>query len=150
MIPQTATRHNVGSVRPARPGRRGGRRNAARSGVWGTGVSTEVRRLLLAVIFRHGAQWIQLRTAHVLDLGCVKITETPRVCRDGSRAVGLSSSVDDCYGLDLDEVVGREQCGDADECARGEQGDPEFRAGAGAAFLDHRHFFGGPAGDVGG
>ena len=31
-------------------------------GVWGTGVNTEVKRLLLAVIFRHGAQWVQLRT----------------------------------------------------------------------------------------
>jgi RimJ/RimL family protein N-acetyltransferase len=31
-------------------------------GVWGTGVNTDVKRLLLAVIFRHGAQWIQLRT----------------------------------------------------------------------------------------
>ena len=30
--------------------------------VWGTGVNTEVKRLLLAVIFRHGAQWVQLRT----------------------------------------------------------------------------------------
>ncbi len=51
-------------------------------------------------------------------------------------AVGLGKSVDDGDGLDLDEVVGREQCGDADECAWREQGDPEFRAGAGAAFLD--------------
>jgi RimJ/RimL family protein N-acetyltransferase len=31
-------------------------------GVWGSGVNTEVKRLLLAVIFRHGAQWVQLRT----------------------------------------------------------------------------------------
>jgi len=31
-------------------------------GVWGTGVNTEVKQLLLAVIFRHGAQWVQLRT----------------------------------------------------------------------------------------
>ncbi|MGH3206573.1 MAG: GNAT family N-acetyltransferase [Trebonia sp.] len=31
-------------------------------GVWGTGVNTEVKRLLLEVIFRHGAQWAQLRT----------------------------------------------------------------------------------------
>ena len=30
--------------------------------VWGTGVNTEVKRLLLAVIFRHGAQRVQLRT----------------------------------------------------------------------------------------
>lgn len=30
--------------------------------VWGTGVNTEVKRLLLAVIFRHGAEWVQLRT----------------------------------------------------------------------------------------
>jgi len=31
-------------------------------GVWGTGVNTEVKRLLLAVMFRHGAEWVQLRT----------------------------------------------------------------------------------------
>jgi RimJ/RimL family protein N-acetyltransferase len=31
-------------------------------GVWGTGVNSEVKRLLLAVIFGHGAQWVQLRT----------------------------------------------------------------------------------------
>ncbi len=31
-------------------------------GLWGTGVNTEVKRLLLAVIFAHGAQWVQLRT----------------------------------------------------------------------------------------
>jgi RimJ/RimL family protein N-acetyltransferase len=31
-------------------------------GVWGTGVNTEVKRLLLGVIFGHGAQWVQLRT----------------------------------------------------------------------------------------
>lgn len=31
-------------------------------GVWGTGVNAEVKRLLLAVIFRHGAHWVQLRT----------------------------------------------------------------------------------------
>jgi RimJ/RimL family protein N-acetyltransferase len=31
-------------------------------GVWGTGVNAEVKRLLFAVIFGHGAQWIQLRT----------------------------------------------------------------------------------------
>jgi N-acetyltransferase len=31
-------------------------------GVWGTGVNPEVKRLLLAVIFRCGAQWVQLRT----------------------------------------------------------------------------------------
>jgi RimJ/RimL family protein N-acetyltransferase len=30
--------------------------------VWGTGVNTEVKRLLFEVIFRHGAHWIQLRT----------------------------------------------------------------------------------------
>jgi RimJ/RimL family protein N-acetyltransferase len=30
--------------------------------VWGTGANTEVKRLLLAVIFRHGAEWVQLRT----------------------------------------------------------------------------------------
>jgi RimJ/RimL family protein N-acetyltransferase len=30
--------------------------------VWGAGVNTEVKRLLLEVIFRHGAEWVQLRT----------------------------------------------------------------------------------------
>lgn len=30
--------------------------------VWGTGVNTQVKRLLLAVIFGHGAEWVQLRT----------------------------------------------------------------------------------------
>ena len=30
--------------------------------VWGTGVNTEVKRLLLSVIFRHGAEWVQLQT----------------------------------------------------------------------------------------
>ncbi|PZS27151.1 MAG: hypothetical protein DLM58_19255 [Pseudonocardiales bacterium] len=31
-------------------------------GEWGMGVNTEVKGLLLTVIFRHGAQWVQLRT----------------------------------------------------------------------------------------
>jgi RimJ/RimL family protein N-acetyltransferase len=30
--------------------------------VWGAGVNTEVKQLLLAVIFGHGAEWVQLRT----------------------------------------------------------------------------------------
>ena len=30
-------------------------------GVWGTGVNTVVKRLVLAEIFRHGAEWVQLR-----------------------------------------------------------------------------------------
>jgi hypothetical protein len=30
--------------------------------VWGTGVSTEVKRLLFKALIRHGAHWIQLRT----------------------------------------------------------------------------------------
>lgn len=47
-------------------------------------------------------------------------------------------------------MLGREQCGDADECGWSEQGDPKFRAGAGTAFLDHRHLVESPAGDVGG
>jgi RimJ/RimL family protein N-acetyltransferase len=29
---------------------------------WGTGVNTKVKQLLLAEIFRSGAQWVQLRT----------------------------------------------------------------------------------------
>jgi RimJ/RimL family protein N-acetyltransferase len=30
--------------------------------VWGAGVNTEVKQLVLAVIFGHGAEWVQLRT----------------------------------------------------------------------------------------
>jgi N-acetyltransferase len=31
-------------------------------GVWGTGVNSEEKGLLFGVIFRHGAEWIRLRT----------------------------------------------------------------------------------------
>jgi RimJ/RimL family protein N-acetyltransferase len=63
--------------------------------VWGTGVNTEVKRLLVAVIFRHDAQWIQLRTDErngrsaaairklgVTDLG---VRSEHLVRRDGTR-----------------------------------------------------------------
>lgn len=30
--------------------------------VWGAGVNTAVKRLLLEVVFRHGAEWVQLQT----------------------------------------------------------------------------------------
>jgi RimJ/RimL family protein N-acetyltransferase len=64
-------------------------------GVWGTGVNSEVKRLLLAVIFRHGAQWVQLRTderngrsaAAIRKLGATDlgIRQEHLVRRDGTR-----------------------------------------------------------------
>jgi N-acetyltransferase len=30
--------------------------------LWGAGVNTEVKRLLLGAVFRHGAEWVQLQT----------------------------------------------------------------------------------------
>jgi RimJ/RimL family protein N-acetyltransferase len=63
--------------------------------VWGTGVNPEVKRLLLAVLFRHGAQWIQLRTderngrsaAAIRKLGATDLglREEDLVRRDGTR-----------------------------------------------------------------
>jgi N-acetyltransferase len=63
--------------------------------VWGTGVNTEVKRLLFAVIFRHDAQWIQLRTderngrsaAAIRKLGATDlgVHQDHRVRRDGTR-----------------------------------------------------------------
>jgi RimJ/RimL family protein N-acetyltransferase len=49
-------------------------------GVWGTGLNITVKRLLLAVIFQHGAEWVQLRTderngrsaAAILKLGATE------------------------------------------------------------------------------
>lgn len=64
-------------------------------GVWGMGVNTEVKRLLLAVIFGHGAQWVQLRTderngrsaAAIRKLGATAlgIRQEHLVRRDGTR-----------------------------------------------------------------
>jgi RimJ/RimL family protein N-acetyltransferase len=64
-------------------------------GVWGTGVNTQVKRLLLALIFRHGAQWVQLRTdernrrsaAAIRKLGATDlgIRQELLVRRDGTR-----------------------------------------------------------------
>jgi N-acetyltransferase len=64
-------------------------------GVWGTGVNTEVKRLLLAVIFRCGAQWVQLRTderngrsaAAIRKLGATDLglRQEHLVRRDGTR-----------------------------------------------------------------
>jgi RimJ/RimL family protein N-acetyltransferase len=64
-------------------------------GVWGTGVNTEVKRLLFAEIFRHGAQWVQLRTderngrsaAAIRKLGAIDLglREENLLRRDGSR-----------------------------------------------------------------
>jgi RimJ/RimL family protein N-acetyltransferase len=63
--------------------------------VWGTGVNTEVKRLLLAALFRHGAQWVQLRTderngrsaAAIRKLGATDLglREEDLVRRDGTR-----------------------------------------------------------------
>jgi RimJ/RimL family protein N-acetyltransferase len=62
---------------------------------WGTGVNAEVKRLLLAVIFRHGALWVQLQTderngrsaAAIRKLGAaeVGIRSEHLVRRDGTR-----------------------------------------------------------------
>lgn len=64
-------------------------------GVWGTGVNTTVKRLLLAVIFRHGAEWVELRTdernersaAAIRKLGATElgICQELLVRRDGTR-----------------------------------------------------------------
>ncbi len=64
-------------------------------GVWGTGVNAEVKRLLLAVIFRHGAEWVQLRTderngrsaAAIQKLGATELGSRYEhlVRRDGTR-----------------------------------------------------------------
>lgn len=63
--------------------------------VWGKGVNTEVKRLLLAVIFGHGAQWVQLPTderngrsaAAIRKLGGTDlgIRQEPLLRRDGTR-----------------------------------------------------------------
>jgi RimJ/RimL family protein N-acetyltransferase len=64
-------------------------------GVWGTGVNTEVKRLLLAVVFRHGAEWVVLRTderngrsaAAIRKLGATElgVRSEDLVRRDGTR-----------------------------------------------------------------
>jgi RimJ/RimL family protein N-acetyltransferase len=63
--------------------------------VWGTGVNAEVKQLLFAVIFRHGAQWIQLRTdelngrsaAAIRKLGATElgVRLDHHIRRDGTR-----------------------------------------------------------------
>ena len=63
--------------------------------VWGTGLNAEVKRLLFAVIFGHGAQWIQLRTderngrsaAAIRKLGATDLGVHPdrQIRRDGTR-----------------------------------------------------------------
>jgi RimJ/RimL family protein N-acetyltransferase len=60
----------------------------------GTGVNTDVKRLLLAVIFGHGGQWVQLRTderngrsaAAIRKLGATDLGSHPEqlVRRDGT------------------------------------------------------------------
>jgi RimJ/RimL family protein N-acetyltransferase len=64
-------------------------------GVWGTGANTEVKRLLLAEVFRHGAQWVLLRTderngrsaAAIRKLGATDlgVRQEHLIRRDGSR-----------------------------------------------------------------
>jgi RimJ/RimL family protein N-acetyltransferase len=71
-------------------------------GVWGTGVNTEVKQLLLAVIFRHGAQWVQLRAderngrsaAAIRKLGAtdLSIRHEDLVREDGTRRQSRSSA----------------------------------------------------------
>jgi RimJ/RimL family protein N-acetyltransferase len=63
--------------------------------VWGTGVNAHVKRLLLEVTFRNGAQWVQLRTdernarsaAAIRKLGARDLGVRPdhHVRRDGSQ-----------------------------------------------------------------
>lgn len=63
--------------------------------VWGTGVNTAAKRLLLAVIFDQGAEWVQLRTDErnqrsVVAIQKLGVTELdsryePHVRRDGTR-----------------------------------------------------------------
>jgi RimJ/RimL family protein N-acetyltransferase len=62
---------------------------------WGTGVNTDIKRVLLAVIFGHGAEWIQLRTderngrsaSAIQKLGAIDlgIRQEDLVRRDGTR-----------------------------------------------------------------
>lgn len=64
-------------------------------GMWGTGVNAAVKLLLFAVIFDHGARWVQLRTdqqngrsaAAILKLGATDlgIRREQLVRRDGTR-----------------------------------------------------------------
>jgi N-acetyltransferase len=73
-------------------------------GVWGTGVNTAVKRLLLAVIFRHNAQWVQLRTdernarsaAAIRKLGATELgtRQESHVRRDGTRRQSLIFRLD--------------------------------------------------------
>jgi RimJ/RimL family protein N-acetyltransferase len=75
--------------------------------VWGTGVNTEVKRLLLAILFQHGAQWVQLRTdernvrsaAAIRKLGATDLglRQEDLVRRDGTRRTSW------IFRLDRDE-----------------------------------------------
>jgi N-acetyltransferase len=72
--------------------------------VWGSGVNTEVKRLLLGELFGHGAQWVQLRTdernarsaAAIRKLGAreLGLREESHVRRDGTRRQSLVFRVD--------------------------------------------------------
>lgn len=63
--------------------------------VWGSGVNPAVKRLLLEVIFHHGAEWVQLRTderngrsaAAIQKLGATELDRRDEdvVRRDGTR-----------------------------------------------------------------
>lgn len=73
-------------------------------GVRGKGVNTEVKRLLLTVVFGRGAQWVQLRTderhgrsaAAIRKLAAVELgpREEHSVRRDGSQRRSLLSCID--------------------------------------------------------
>ncbi len=72
--------------------------------VWGKGVNTEVKRLLLAVIFRHGAEWVQLCTdernrrsaAAIRKLGATDlgIRQEHLIRRDGTRRLSRIFRID--------------------------------------------------------
>jgi pantetheine-phosphate adenylyltransferase len=89
-------------------------------GVWGTGVNTEVKRLLLAVIFRHGAQWVQLRTdernrrsaAAIRKLGATDlgIRQEHLVRRDGTRRRSRIFRLDRPGTVDAGTMTGDPAC----------------------------------------
>lgn len=64
-------------------------------GVWGTGVNEVVKRLVLAAVFRHGAEWVHLRTdvrnarsaAAIQKLGATELASRDESLfrRDGTR-----------------------------------------------------------------
>jgi RimJ/RimL family protein N-acetyltransferase len=83
-------------------------------GVWGTGVNTEVKRLLLAVMFRQGAEWVRLRTdvrngrsaAAIRKLGATElgVRQEDLVRRDGSRRNGWIFRLGRLQTVDVGEL----------------------------------------------